>query len=426
MGSIKRLDLYRRSREPQRERESHGEGPVERQSLLEELKEETGGEIVTHGGKSYLRIEELLPRSHVHGAVPLLRSYGDHAEYLKTLVPPLARCEEPNNTLKNMLFFDIETTGLSGGAGTHLFLIGLLRVTDRGILFTQFFLHSLSSERLYLDAVAEGFTDQKILVSYNGKSYDYNILKNRYIMTGLPFFSIEPLHLDLLYTSRRIWRGLFPDYSLSTVENLALQVKRHDDIPGWLIPEVYTDYLRGRSVGADMLRIIQHNREDVLSLLALLIRQIELIRDVVGGNRKDEEYFNPITLSDILLSGCRREDALTLLSAHDDSNEALKRLGLLCKRDRQFDKALKHFEALRSRRVALRDYIFACTEAAKIYEHQLLDYRSALQCTEKMLRRVERAGHLSGSIDADHQGERSAIVHRLKRLRRKLSLREKR
>ena len=423
MGSMKRLDLYRRSRGVQRERESSGESTVERQSLLEELKEKTGGEIVTREGKSYLRIEELLPRNHVHGAVPLQRSYGDHAEFLKTLFPSLARCEGPNKTLKDMLFFDIETTGLSGGAGTHLFLIGLLRVMDRGILCTQFFMHSLSSERLYLDAIAEGLTDQKILVSFNGKSYDYNILKNRYIMMGLPFFSKEPLHLDLLYTSRRIWRGLFPDYSLSTVENRALQVNRHDDIPGWQIPEVYTDYLRGRGAASDILRIIRHNREDVLSLLALLIRQIELIRDVVGGNRKDEAYFNPITLSDMLLSGERREDAFTLLSAHDDSNEALKKLGFLCKRDRQFEKALKHFEALRSRRVGLRDYIFACTEAAKIYEHQLLDYRSALQCTEKMLRRVERARHLSGGTDVAHQGERSAIVHRLNRLRRKLEKR---
>ena len=420
MGSMKRLDLYRRDRGTKKAKDSVGDSTVERQSLLEELREETGGEIVTHGGKSYLRIEELLPRNHVHGAVPLQGSYGNYEVYLKTLFPPLARSEERQSTLKDMLFFDIETTGLSGGAGTHLFLIGLLRVTDSGISFTQFFLHSLSSENLYLTAVAEGFTDQKILVSYNGKSYDYNILKNRYTMAGLPFFSTEPLHLDLLYTSRRIWRGLFPDYSLATVENRVLQMTRHGDILGWQIPEVYTDYLRGRSVAADMLRIIRHNREDVLSLLALLIRQIELIRDVVGGSSRDEGHFNPISLSDMLLSGERREDALMLLSEHDDSNEALKRLGLLCKRDRQFEKAVKHFETLHSRKVELGDYIFACTEAAKIYEHQLLDYPSAIQCTEKMLRRLERAGHLRGVTDVDHREQRNAIVHRLNRLRRKL------
>jgi len=426
MGSMKRLDLYRRGRGTQREKESPGKSIVERQSLLEELKEYTGGEIVTHGSSSYLCIQELIPRSHVHGVVPLQRSYGNYTEFLKTLFPPLAHCEGQKNTLRDMLFFDIETTGLSGGAGTHLFLIGMLRVTDRGILFTQFFLHSLSSERLYLNAIAEGFTDQNILVSYNGKSYDYNILKNRYIMTGLPFFSTEPLHLDLLYTSRRIWRGLFPDYSLATVENRALQIERHDDIPGWQIPEVYTDYLRGRSVASDILRILQHNREDVLSLLALLIRQIELIRDVVGGSSNDATYFNPITLSDMLLSSERRQDAFALLSEHDESNEALKRLALLCKRDRQFEQALTHFEHLRSGRVGLGDYIFSCTEAAKIYEHQLRDYPSAIQCTEKMLRRLERAGQMRGGTGVDRVEERNAIVHRMNRLRRKLDSGEKR
>jgi uncharacterized protein YprB with RNaseH-like and TPR domain len=420
MGSIKRLDLYHRSRGSQRERESRDEGRIERRSLLEELREETGGEIVTREGKSYLRIEQMLPRSHIHGSVPLERSYADHGELLRTLFPALNGCERSDISLRDMLFFDIETTGLSGGAGTHLFLIGQLRVTEKGILFTQFFLHSLSSEQLYLGAIAQDLTTQKLLVSYNGKSYDYNILKNRYIMAGLPFFSQEPLHLDLLYTSRRIWRGLFPDYSLSTVENRALQVDRSDDIPGWQIPDVYADYLRGRGVAGDMLKVIEHNRKDVLSLLALLIRQIDLISGVVGGDRKQDGYFNPITVSDILLTGEKKEDALTLLSAHDGSNEALRRLALLCKRERQFEKALKHFEDLRSRRVGINDYIFACTEAAKIYEHKLRDYRSALRCTEKMLRRVERAGYLGVGSDAGHLGERNAIVHRLDRLRRKL------
>ena len=420
MGSTKRLDLYRRGRGVQREKASTGERSVEGLSLLQRLKEETGGQIVTREGKSYLHIEELIPRNHVHGSVSLKRSYENHEGFLDTLFPSIAHFGERKSAFRDMLFFDIETTGLSGGAGTHLFLMGMLRVTEGGILFTQLFLHSLSSERFFLNAIAEGFTDAKILVSYNGKSYDYNILKNRYIMTGLPFFSTDPLHLDLLYTSRRIWRGLFPDYTLSTVENRALQVKRRGDIPGWQIPEVYADYLRGRNVAADMLRIIQHNRDDVLSLLALLIRQINLLRDVVKGGHRNAKQFNPIAISDMLVSSERREDAVSLLSEHEHSNEALKRLALLCKRVGRFEKALKHFEDLRLRKVGLGDYIFSCTEAAKIYEHQLRDFHSAVRCTERMLRRVERASHLRGQAAVGLRDERDAIVHRLNRLKQKL------
>jgi uncharacterized protein YprB with RNaseH-like and TPR domain len=392
---------------------------IEGQNLLEMLRDETGGEAITCSGGTYLRMEEHIPTDHVHGAVSFGRSHDSHEDALHTLFPQLVHSGPQKLALGDMLFFDIETTGLSGGAGTHLFLIGLLRVDRGGIHFTQYFMHSLSSEGLYLEAIAKEFAGHSMLVSYNGRSYDYNILKNRYIMAGLPFFETEPVHLDLLYTSRRIWRGLFPDFTLSTVENRALKVKRGDDIAGWQIPEIYADYLRGRNVVADLLRIIRHNRDDVLSLLALLIRQIELIEGVVGGARGKGELFNPLTLSDMLLSRERKGDALSLLSEHNDSTEALKRLAMLCKRDRQFNKALEHFEKLRSRKLNLGDYIFTCTEAAKIYEHQLRDYGSAIACTEKMLRRVERAGHFRIGNDWDRNDRRKEILHRLNRLKRK-------
>jgi uncharacterized protein YprB with RNaseH-like and TPR domain len=419
MGSINRLDLYRRGRDSERERKSAADSGIEGKSLLETLGDETGGDVITRTGMSYLRIQEHIPRNHVHGAVSLQRSHRRHEGTLHTLFPQLVQSGKKKITLGDMLFFDIETTGLSGGAGTHLFLIGLLRVDHSGILFTQYFLHSLSSEGFYLEAIAKEFADCDKLVSYNGRSYDYNILKNRYIMAGIPFPGSEPIHLDLLYTSRRIWRGLFPDYTLSTVEKRVLQVERGEDIPGWQIPEIYADYLRGRGVVSDMIKMIRHNRNDVLSLLALLIRQIELVEGVVRGGAGKEVPFNPLTLSDMLLCSERMGDALSLLLEHNDSTEALKRLALLCKRNRQFDMALKHFEELRSRKLNLVDYIFACTETAKIYEHQLRDYCSAIACTEKMLRRVERAGHLRIGTDMERVDMRREILHRLNRLKRK-------
>ena len=339
-----------------------------------------------------------------------------------TLFPVLGSVDRSGISLHDMLFFDIETTGLSGGAGTYLFLAGFLRATESGFNLRQYLLHSPSSERIYLSEIGKELMTQDFLVSYNGKSYDYNILKNRYIMAGLPFFSEEHVHLDLLYTSRRIWRGLFPDYSLSTVERRALQVMRRDDIPGWQIPDVYAGYLRGRGVTGDMLRILRHNREDVLSLLALLVKQMKLIGETAESDMHESEAFNPITLSDMLLNGDKREQARTVLSVHSDSIEALKRLALMCKRELQFDEALKFLEDMCARSVGLEDYIFACTEAAKIYEHRLRDYHAALRSTERMLSRIERAGYLA--VGPDTEQERARILHRWKRLKRKLALRE--
>jgi len=430
---MKRLDLYRLGRGSQQERavgvdaqvprsdrgKSGQRGRDRRFRLLEELRERTGGEIVTGDGGALLLVEEHIPLDHRHGTVSLHEAFGAGSERVGTLFPLIRELGQGSVGFRDLLFFDIETTGLSGGAGTYLFLAGFLRTVDDGFHLRQFFMHSLSSERFFLEEIGRELRETPFLVSYNGKSYDYNILRNRYIMAGLPSLEQEPVHLDLLYTSRRLWRGLFPEYTLSTVEERALGLRRFDDIPGWQIPAVYADYLRGREVSGELTRIIFHNRGDVLSLLALLLKQLGLIDSALNAQPGTEEQYDPVALSDILITDMRREEARTVLSANRESNEVLKRLILMYKRDRQYDHALRHLEELHARQAGLADYLFSCTEAAKIYEHRVGDFETALRYTERMLRRLERAKQF-GRIDAGLEQIRHEILHRMKRLQRKL------
>jgi uncharacterized protein YprB with RNaseH-like and TPR domain len=424
---MRRLDLYRMGRSLQgapgderdkgRDSENGGRTRDRRLHLLEELRDLTGGEILTGGGGLLLRIERLFPFDYRHGGVSLQEIHGHESRQVETLFPVVrdhaAGCPSP----EDLLFFDIETTGLSGGAGTYLFLIGMLRPGDEGLRFVQLFMHSLSSERLLLQEVGRELRESGFLVSYNGRSYDYNILRNRYILNGVTFFQQEPVHLDLLYTSRRIWRGLFPDFTLATVERRALELRRLDDIPGWRIPEVYADYLRGREVCRDILRIIAHNRDDVLSLAALFGKQLRLIGEAAGSS--EEASYDPVALSDMLINGRREAEAHTILSAHSDSGRARMHLALLCKRQRQFDEALFHLEKLCAEQVGLRDYLFACTEAAKILEHRIGDFENALLYTRRMLIRLERARYFKTDDGYAEQAKRQ-IVHRMNRLQRKL------
>jgi uncharacterized protein YprB with RNaseH-like and TPR domain len=433
---MKRLDLYRLGRQASgggtgpddaseegearhRERSRTVAGNADlRLPLLEKLGEQTGGEILASGGGRILRIEEFIPRGELHGSVRLEDVYSNIVNEATILFPALDGHAAENFPLGDLLFFDTETTGLSGGAGTYLFLIGFLRIERDGFRLLQYFMHSLSSERCFLEEIARELRAGPFLVSYNGRSYDYNILRNRYVMAALPFMDDDPVHLDLLYTSRKIWRGLYPDYTLATVESRALGVGRNHDIPGWQIPDVYAHYLRGREVLGDMVRVIRHNRNDVLSLLALLVRQLGLLADAAGSRQSLEEY-NPFTLSDMLVTGRRGEQAMTLLSANRSSNEALKRLALLNKREHNYVQALKHFDELHLRRAGIVEYVFACTEAAKICEHRLGDYEAALRYTERMLSRLQRAKYFgSGTRSTDHL--QTEILRRLRRLKGKL------
>jgi uncharacterized protein YprB with RNaseH-like and TPR domain len=422
---MRRLDLYRMGRGLQRKPgtggslEREGEVRDKRLHLLERLRDLTGGEIVTGYGGVLLRVERILPIDYCHGDVSLQGMWTDGSRHVETLFPLVRDRAAGGLSPGDLLFFDVETTGLSGGAGTYLFLAGFLHPADDGFRLVQLFMHSLSSERFFLEEIGRELLGSGFLVSYNGRSYDYNILRNRHILTGIPFFQQEPVHLDLLYTSRRIWRGLFPDFTLSTVENRALGLRRFDDIPGWQIPGVYADYLRGREVCPELRRIISHNLGDVLSLAALFVKQLRLIGSAAAVESEPELAYDPVALSDMLIAGRREEEARTLLTAHRRSSEVLKRLALLCKRDRQFDQALVHLDALCACRPGLSDYLFACTEAAKICEHRVRDFEAALRYTERMLQRLDRA-RLFGTSGAYFEQARMEIVHRLNRLQRKL------
>jgi tetratricopeptide (TPR) repeat protein len=245
-------------------------------------------------------------------------------------------------------------------------------------------------------------------------------MKNRYIMGGLPFFEHEPVHLDLLYTSRRIWRGYLPDFTLSTVEMRALDFKRSDDIPGWQIPDVYASYLRGRSVADELTAVFHHNKNDVLTLLALLLKQLNLVYNAAAVGTSQTERYNPIAISDMFITSGKKKRARDILHAHTDDSEALKRLALLYKRERSFEKALSQLERLSAQRVELSDYIFACTEAAKIYEHVYKDFDKALVYTEKMRGRVDRVQLFYSQHNIRIERERDLIVKRIGRLQRKL------
>jgi uncharacterized protein len=186
-----------------------------------------------------------------------------------------------------LCFFDLETTGLAGGAGTQAFLVGFAVLEDGGLHVRQFLLPGFEHERALLAAVAEWMAGQDTLVTFNGRSFDVPLIETRYLLHRLTFpFSAIP-HLDMLHPARRLWKerptvagpALDDDSCrLSVLERHLAGYHRIGDVPGFEIPSRYFRFVRsGDAHGLEA--VLEHNRIDLISLALVTARALTLIQE---------------------------------------------------------------------------------------------------------------------------------------------------
>jgi hypothetical protein len=165
-----------------------------------------------------------------------------------------------------LAFVDTETTALGGGAGVLVFLVGVARFEGSKLSLRQHFLRRPSEERAFLERVREDLASATGLVTFCGKSFDRWRLEDRFRFHGVPPVFDRDRHLDLVHPLRRAVRGV-PDHRLRTLEVHLLGLERRDDLDGRFAPQAYFDYLADRR--GPLERVFEHNRLDVLSLVAL-------------------------------------------------------------------------------------------------------------------------------------------------------------
>jgi hypothetical protein len=184
-----------------------------------------------------------------------------------------AKREDESLDPRALLFFDTETTGLAGGTGTRAFMIGTADWCDDGLRVRQLLITTLAAEAAMLRAFAQWLSPGTVLCSYNGRCYDAPLLRTRYRLARMddPLGALD--HLDLLFPTRRRWRGRWENCRLGTIEREALGIVREDDLPGAQAPAAWLGYLRGG--GAALLRrVAAHNHQDVVTLARLLLRLV--------------------------------------------------------------------------------------------------------------------------------------------------------
>jgi uncharacterized protein YprB with RNaseH-like and TPR domain len=170
---------------------------------------------------------------------------------------------------EDLLFLDTETSGLAGGTGTTAFLVGLAIVRDETLVVRQLLMTGFAGERPMLECLLAALAGAECIVTFNGKSFDLPLLRARTRLASLVWPQATPDHLDLLHVTRRRLREGWPDCRLRTAEENALGFARADDLPGAEVPAAWQRWLQRGDADA-LPKILDHNREDLLSLAGLL------------------------------------------------------------------------------------------------------------------------------------------------------------
>jgi uncharacterized protein YprB with RNaseH-like and TPR domain len=182
------------------------------------------------------------------------------------------------------LFLDTETTGLVGGSGTYAFLVGLAWWDSGGLQVEQLFMRDFGEEHSLLLALDERLAERRVLVTFNGKSFDWPLLETRFRMTRSISPRIPAAHLDFLHPARQLWKPQLSSVRLSELERHVLHVSpgskldwtRDGDMNSGDIPEAYFSFVRG-GLCAPLVPVFQHNQMDLRGLAALAGRVLEIL-----------------------------------------------------------------------------------------------------------------------------------------------------
>ena len=376
--------------------------------------EEFGASPIFYDENEYVLIREV--------SYPL---HYQHGKYTFDLLPRIVKLWNEND-LKHplsakgfradqMFFFDTETTGLGGGAGTSIFLLGYAFLEDDHIKVRQHFLPRPGFEIPFYQTFLEK-VNYETLVTYNGKAFDWPQVVTQHTLLRrhlpkLPDFG----HFDLYHASRRLWKNKLDRVKLAVVEKEVLGFERKDDVPGYLAPIIYFDYVDRQNPEA-VFKIMKHNEWDVLSLITLYIHLSALLL-----NDEELEHEDSFELARWFSSLKDRDRAIDSFvkgineSKHDE--ERLNVLFHLANEHKMNDNLEAAVELWEKVSFAKTPEISCCAliELAKYYEHKRKSPAKALQYSNIALEKIMEFSFKKHGINED------SVRHRIHRLERKLN-----
>ena len=370
--------------------------------------------------------------AHVLGATTKTNQYGEYlsvrcwcaqpsrfspdARSLKLLLPEAVdEIADPDR----WLFLDTETTGLAGGSGTYAFLVGIAWWEGGGLEIEQFFMREYSEERALLFALQERIAEHPVLVTFNGKSFDWPLLETRYRMSRKISVPSPRAHLDFLHPARNLWRLRLGSVRLSELERYVLGWDRGADLLSGLIPQIYFDYLRG-GPPERVIPVLNHNQMDLRGLAALSSRIVSLLSDVETLGQDGLELFGVSRICEKRGEDARArklyEKSIASFLPKETDRAARRSLARLAKRQGDFDLACELWkDAVGNSRYGYEAY----EQLAIYYERTARDPEQARLTVRQALDELRRAIQTGDIAPGPYREIEARFDNRLQRLERK-------
>jgi uncharacterized protein YprB with RNaseH-like and TPR domain len=352
---------------------------------IENLQIELNAKVITENNSYIIQKENIYPLAENSDIDFLhLNSYT-----LPKFENILGESESRSFNIRESIFIDLETTGLAGGTGTFAFLIGIGYIEHDHIIVRQYILPDFDHEWLALKLINNFLLPYKNIVSFNGKTYDIPLLKNRFILNKMDTELDNFNHIDILHPARRLWKRRLQQCDLQNLEFEILNQERIDDIPGALIPQIYFEFIRKRR--ALLLKdILEHNYFDIVNLILLTIKIGRIVENPLERLDSSEDL---LSLAQYYYKNSLYEEALSIYGILSEiepmtliGKEAIWGLAMVHKKRGDYNKTGELMKKLLENQ---KDHPLAILELAKYFEHKAKDLSSALAIVEQSLKYFE-------------------------------------
>lgn len=414
------------------------------------------GEVIENCNGTCYVVTERYPLQTQRGDLPLVHLLDQHPATFAAFHPTFGL--QAAIDFRQAVFLDTETTGLGGGAGVYCFMVGIgtfEEILDFGLpiadsqpvdeaqskienqeskihfVVRQFFMRHPGEEGALLMALVDLLDQYGMSVTFNGRTFDLPLLRTRLRQNQQMYPELrgsgrllqpEKPHLDLLHPARRLWKRRLQSCRLINLEAEILGMRRsEEDVPGHLIPQLYTDYLQHGNAD-EMRRIFYHNREDIVSMVALATQLSQLYQGTAtagGAELHGLDWFS--------LGRCYEErnqlaeaehayrEALDRLHGNAAQAEVYRQLGQLLKRQEHWTEAATIWQTWITTVAAIDTTPYE--ELAKYCEWQCKDFEQAIMWTGWALHTLRKAPAWQQS-----SAQIADLEHRLTRLQRKQSV----
>jgi uncharacterized protein len=331
---------------------------------------------------------------------------------------------------------DVETSFLEPGQVAPAFLVGIGYLDGDIFLIDQFFIDGFDAEAVLLEHLAASLTTFQVLITFNGKTFDWPLLLSRFQLHGItpPEFA---LHLDLLQPARQLWKGALESCRLTYLEEEILGVQREGDVPGSLVPSLYAAYAQGIQQQR-IVPVVRHNAQDIASTAALFPLLCSFFENPDSRHLRHRK--SQMTIADWYRRAGKRTESLESLEravlatrSISDEHGASMQLAKEYKKQERWKDALEIWEE--RVRMASGDpaaHAAACVEIARFYERQMRDKPQAAEWVRRALepwrgtttldrwQNPEESGLELNTDDMDAEDKMVAdLMRRLKRLEKK-------